>query len=188
MLSRSNFKANPACIEDIKYSSERGIGKADITPFTGEGWIKQKQNLILTGSTGTGKTYLAEAIGRRALGMGYQTVKIRYNRLFDEIHTARGTGVYSKYLEKIGKIQVLILDDFANGEISAKDMSDLVEIIEDMDGKAPIIITSQYPVSKWHQRFPDPTLADALCDRLIHGATKINLKGESMRKNREKST
>jgi DNA replication protein DnaC len=187
MLSRANFKANHACIENIKYSTVRNLTKADIMPFSGESWITNVQCLILSGATGTGKTYIAEAIGRRACVLGYQAVKIRYGRLFEELHEARGMGMYAKYLDKLDKIKVLILDDFAGTDVSKKDLGDLVDILEDRDQKWPVIITSQYSVNKWHKRFPDPTLADAICDRLIHRSVKINLKGDSMRKNRGKS-
>ncbi len=187
MLGRANFKANQACIENIKYSAARNLTKSDITPFTSETWITNAQNLIITGPTGTGKTYIAEAIGRRACVLGYQAVKIRYGRLFEEIHTARGTGMYVKYIEKLEKIKVLILDDFAGGDVSKKDLADLIDIIEDRDQHWPLIITSQYNAGEWHQRFTDPTLADAICDRLVHGSVKLNLEGDSMRKMRDKS-
>jgi DNA replication protein DnaC len=187
MLGRANFKANQACIENIKYSTARNLKKADITPFTSDTWITGVQNLIITGATGTGKTYIAEAIGRRACVLGYQSVKVRYGRLFEEIRSARGTGMYAKYIDKLDKIKVLILDDFAGGDVTKKDLGDLVDIIEDRDQKWPLIITSQYDVAQWHNRFPDPTLADAICDRLVHGSVKLNLKGDSMRKLRDKS-
>jgi DNA replication protein DnaC len=187
MLSRANFKAQQACIENIKYSASRGINKPDIMPFTTKTWIENAQNLILTGPTGTGKTYIAEAIGYRSCIMEEPCVKIRYSRLFEEIHEARGTGMYAKYITKLDKIKVLILDDFVSCDISKKDMSDLLDILEDRDQRGPIIITSQYPISKWHSRFCDPTIADAICDRLIHGAVKLNLKGDSMRKLKGKS-
>jgi len=187
MLGRANFKADQACIENLKYSAVRNLKKADIAPYTSEGWIISAQNLIITGSTGTGKTYLAEAIGRRACVLGYQTIKIRYGRLFEDIHTARGTGMYAKYIDKLNKIKVLILDDFAGGDVNKKDLEDLVDIIEDRDQRWPLIITSQYNPAQWHKRFPDPTLADAICDRLVHGSVKLNLEGPSLRKLRDKS-
>jgi DNA replication protein DnaC len=187
MLGRANFKANQACIENIKYSAVRNLKKADVMPYTSEGWITSAQNLIITGSTGTGKTFLSEAIGRRACVLGYQAVKIRYGRLFDEIHTARGTGMYAKYIDRLDKIKVLILDDFAGNDVTKKDLGDLVDIIEDRDQRWPLVITSQYKPANWHKRFPDPTLADAICDRLVHGSVKFNLEGPSMRKLRDKS-
>ncbi len=187
MLGRAGFKPKQACIEDIKFSAARGLSKSDIMPFTTETWLNNAQNLVITGPTGTGKTYISEAIGQRAISLGHPAVKIRYARMFEEIHTARGIGEYAKYIRKLEKIHALIIDDFACCEISKRDMSDLVDIIEDRDQHFPLIITSQYPISKWHNRFPEPTLADAICDRLIHGAVKLNLKGDSMRKLRDKS-
>lgn len=187
MLGRANLKPEQACIENIKYSNARNIRKPDIAPFTGETWITNAQNLIITGKTGTGKTYIAEAIARRAAALGYQPEKIRYSRLFEALHSARGTGSFVKYTDKINKINVLILDDFVNGDATRKDLADLVDIIEDRDQVWPTIITSQYSPGEWHKRLPDPTLADALCDRLLHGSVKLALAGDSMRKFREKS-
>ncbi len=186
MMGRANFKPGQACIEDIQYSSVRGLSKSDIMPFTTDTWIQNAGILILTGPTGTGKTYISEAIGHRAMLMGHSSVKIRYSRLFDEIHEARGTGMYAKFLSKMDKIKLLILDDFVCCEISKKDMNDLLDLLDDREQRGPIIITSQYPISKWHGRFPDPTIADAICDRLIHGAVKLNLTGGSMRIQKKK--
>lgn len=187
MRGRSGFKPEGACIEDLKFSAARGFSKSEIMPFTTETWIKNAQNLILAGPTGTGKTYISEAIGNRAMSMGHSSVKIRYSRLFEEIREARGIGTFPKYIEKLDKIKVLILDDFVCCDVSKKEMNDLLDILEDRDQRGPIIITSQYPISKWHGRFPDPTIADAICDRLIHGAVKLNLEGNTMRKKEVKS-
>jgi DNA replication protein DnaC len=150
--------------------------------FVSSTWINNSQNIILTGPTGCGKTYIAEAIGLQACKMGFPAVKKRYRMLFEEIHEAKGTGQYLKYLKKIEKIKVLIIDDFVMNDINNDDLNDLMDIIELREQVSSIIITTQYPTSKWHLKLPDPTIADAICDRIVHGAFEFNLKGGSMRK------
>ncbi len=187
MIGRANFKPDQATIENIIYEPERGLAKKDIVPFSTAEWIEQCRNIVITGSTGCGKSYLAEAIGYRACTLGVPSMKIRYNILFEEIHSAKGTGQYLKFLARIAKVKVLILDDFLMNTIDSKDAEMLMDVIEEKDQTGSIIITSQFPVDKWHQRLPDPTIADAICDRLIHNATIINLKGDSMRKEQRNS-
>ena len=186
MIGNANFKPEQACLENIQYTPTRGFQKKDIQAFTTPTWIHNAQNVIITGPTGTGKTYLAEAIGLHACHMGYPARKIRYKRLFDEIQAARATGMYLTYLEKLSNVKVLIIDDFVMESITETEQTDLMEIIEDRSQKTPVIITTQYPADKWHTRLPDPTIADAICDRLVHAAVKLNLKGDSMRIKKEK--
>ena len=116
--------------------------------------------------------------------MGYPTKKVRYKRLFEEIQSARGTGMYLNYIQKLKKLKILIIDDFAMQPLDSSEQSDLLEIIEERDQLGPTIITTQYPIDKWHKLFNDPTASDAICDRLIPTSIKINLKGESQRKTR----
>jgi len=182
MVSNANFKPEQACIENISYSPQRGLQKKDIMPFTSPTWINNAQNVVITGPTGSGKTYIAEAIGLRACHMGYPASKTRYRMLFENIDAAKGTGTYLKFLTQLHRTKVLIIDDFLMDPICQSHLSDLMEIIEERNQKLPLIITTQYPVEKWHARLPDPTIADALCDRIIHTAIHLNLKGESMRK------
>lgn len=184
MIGRANFKPDQATIENIIYGSQRGFTKKDIMRFTTTQWLDERRNIIFTGPTGCGKSYLAEAIGYRACSMGYPTMKIRYAILFEEIHSAKGTGQYLKFLSKIAKIKILIIDDFLMNTIDNRDAEALMDIIEEKDQTGSVIVTSQFPVQKWHNRLPDQTIADALCDRLVHNATQINLKGDSMRKKR----
>jgi len=188
MIGRANFKPEQACIENIHYHSHRGIDKKDIMPFTTRAWVDNCQHVIITGPTGTGKTYLAEAIGLTVCKMGISAQKIRYKRLFEEIQSARGTGVYLQYVKKLQKITVLILDDFAMHPINNEQLGDLLDIIEDRDQLGPLIITTQYPVNKWHALFNDPTTSDAICDRLIPTAKQITLKGKSLRGREEVTT
>jgi DNA replication protein len=187
MIGRANFKPEQACIENITYGPTRGFMKKDILSFTTATWINNAQNLIITGSTGCGKTYLAEAIGLQVCIMGFSVIKIRYPILFEEIHAAKGTGMYLRYLKKLAKTKVLILDDFLMQPIDTIDCGPLLDVIEEKEQTGSIIITTQFPIDKWHLKLPDPTVADAICDRLTHGAIKLNLKGDSMRKEKAKS-
>jgi len=187
MIGRANFKPEQACLEDIRYDPRRGFDKRDIMQFTARSWIDNAQNVVITGATGTGKTYLAEAIGLHVCKMGLPVRKIRYKRLFEEILSARGTGMYLSYIQKLQKVKVLIIDDFAMQPITSGELSDLLDIIEERDQLGPVIITTQYPPGKWHELFDDPTAADAICDRLITTAIKLNLKGNSLRGNTKKT-
>ena len=187
MIGRANFKPEQACIENIDYTAARGFQKKDIMQFTTITWINNAQNLVITGKTGSGKTYLAEAVAFQAIKMGFPALRIRYRLLFEEIRNAKGTGLYLKYLKKIAGYKVLIIDDFVMHPIQQTDLGDLMDIIEEKEQTGSIIITTQFPVDKWHIKLPDPTVADAICDRLVHGAIKINLNGDSMRKRRNKN-
>jgi DNA replication protein DnaC len=187
MILNANFKPEQACLENIHHSPQRGFMKKDLQAFSSSTWILNAQNVIITGATGTGKTYIAEAIGLQACHLGFSVVKIRYKRLFEEIQAARATGMYLKYLETLAKIKILIIDDFVMETVTNSEQADLMEIIEDRSQKNPIIVTTQYPVNKWHTLLPDPTMADAICDRLIHTSIKLTLKGESMRIKSEKA-
>lgn len=186
MIAQANFKPEQACLENIHYDCGRGFDKKDIMQFRSHSWIDNAQNVIITGSTGTGKTYIAEAIGLYVCKVGLPAKKIRYKRLFEEIRSARGTGMYLNYIKKLQKTKVLIIDDFAMQPITQDELSDLLDIIEDRNQLGPIIITTQYPENKWHSLFDDPTTSDAICDRLIPTAIKLNLKGKSLRGNNKK--
>jgi len=187
LLSNARLKIN-GCIEDIDFRTPRGIDKSVILRLANGDWIKCAQNIIITGPTGVGKTYLACAIANRACRMGYSAFYIRVPRLFQELAIARGDGSYPKTMKKLLKANVLVIDDLGLAPMSATERRDLLEVIEDRHGLASTIVATQLPITSWHENIRDPTIADAILDRLIHNAHKINLKGESMRKLRSSLT
>jgi DNA replication protein DnaC len=188
LIAKADFKPEKPAIEDIIHSEARGISQKDILQFTTAKWITEARNIILTGPTGCGKSFIAQAIALQACRLGFSTRCIRYSLVFEEVNAARGTGQYLKFLKNITTTKVLIVDDFLMQEVSTQDLSPLMDIIETKQQTGSIIITTQYPIVKWHHRMPDPTMADAICDRLTSMAYKFNLKGEqSMRGKNQKS-
>lgn len=185
VIGKANFKPERASIEDIKYAPARGFQKKDIMQFTTTTWLDNAQNVILIGPTGVGKTYLAEAIALHACKMGYSAWKIRFKRLFDQIRECKGTGQYIKFTEKLIKTNVLLIDDFLMDPVTENELGELMDILEDRTQNASTIITSQYSVKKWHSLMPNPTVADAICDRVSNAAILFNVKGDSMRKKAE---
>jgi DNA replication protein DnaC len=174
-----------ACIENIRYAPSRGFQKKDIMQFTSTTWLNNAQNVILIGATGVGKSYLAEAFALQACKMGYTAWKVRFKRLFDEIREYKGTGQYLKFVGRLTKTSVLVLDDFLMDPVTEQELSDLMDILEDRAQHTSTIITTQYPLKKWHSAISNPTVADAICDRLTNASIIFNLKGESMRKKSE---
>jgi len=187
LLQNAELKIN-ACIEDIDYKTPRGLSKSVILSLSNCDWIRSTQNIILTGPTGVGKTYLGCALANRACRMGFASLYIRLPRLFQELAIARGDGSYPKIMKKLSKAKVLIIDDLGLAPMTAPERRDLLEVIEDRHTTASTIVTTQIPVEHWHENIRDPTIADAILDRLVHNAHKINLKGESMRKLRSDLT
>jgi DNA replication protein DnaC len=187
LLRNAKLKEN-ACIEDVDYKTPRGINKSLILSLSTCDWIKNAQNIIITGPTGVGKTYLACALVNRVCRMGYSSLYKRSPRLFQEISIARADGSYPKLMNKLAKAKVLIVDDFCIAPMKDTERRDLLEVIEDRHGLCSTIISTQIPMKNWFETIGDPTLADAILDRLIHNAHKINLKGESMRKIRSPLT
>lgn len=186
-LQNAQLKIN-ACIEDLDFKTPGGLDKSVILSLANCDWITNVQNIIITGSTGVGKTYLACALANRACRMGFSAFYIRLPRLFQEQAIAKADGSYSKLMKKLLKAKVLILDDLGLAPMSAAERRDLLEVVEDRHGLASTILTSQLPIEHWHENIRDPTIADAIMDRLIHNAHKIFLKGESMRKLRSNLT
>lgn len=171
-----------ACIEDIDYRHARGLDKSLINQLASCQWIQGHQNVLIIGPTGTGKTYIASALAHQACRCGFGSLYLRLPRLFDKLALAKGIGRYAKLLTSLAKCNLLILDDWGLSPLSEEHRRDLFEIVEDRHGSRSTIIASQMPVKHWHKMIGDPTLADAILDRLVHNAYKINLRGESMRK------
>ncbi len=186
-LRKARLKQN-ASIEDIDYRHARGLDRSLITELANCQWIRQHLNILITGPTGVGKTWIACALSQKACREGYTAQYLRLSRLLQEMSIAKGDGSYAKMLTSLAKMDVLILDDWGLSKLTSEQRRDLLEILEDRHDNRSTVVTSQLPIDKWHSVIDDPTLADAILDRLVHNAYKINLKGESMRKNKSKLT
>lgn len=180
-LRQAKLKDPTACIEDIDYSAERHLSKTVITRLAECGFISRKENILITGPTGAGKTYLACAFANQACRQGYGTRYIRLPKLFQEITIAKADGSYIKLMEHVAKLSLLILDDWGIAPMTDSNRRDLLEIIDDRYHRSSTLITSQLPVQAWHDSVGDATLGDAILDRLIHNAHRIEVKGPSMR-------
>jgi DNA replication protein DnaC len=187
LLENAKLKIN-ACIEDIDFKTPRGLDRSVILRLADCGWIKNGQNVIITGPTGGGKTYLACALANKACRTGLPSFYVRLPRLFQELGIAKADGSYANVMKRLLRTKLLVLDDFGLAPLGQAERHDLLEIIEDRHGLASTIITTQLPIANWHDTIKDPTIADAILDRLIHNAHKITLKGESMRKLRSDLT
>jgi len=183
-LRKAKLRLN-ATIEDIDYRAPRGLDKRLMLSLATCDWIRQHHNVILTGPTGTGKTYLACALGHKACREGLTVQYHRAAKLFRELALAKGDGRYPKLLTALAKTDLLILDDWATALLTDEQRRDLFEIVEDRYERRSTLMATQLPVKHWHETIGDPTLADAILDRLIHNAHKITLKGESMRKKKK---
>jgi DNA replication protein DnaC len=187
LLQLAHLKIN-ACTEDIDFKTPRGIDKPVLLHLARCEWITNIQNIIITGPTGVGKTYLACALANRACRMGFQSYYSRLPRLFQELTIARADGSYSRLMKKLLKAKVLVIDDLGLAPMSPSERTDLLEVIEDRHGTSSTLVATQLPIDHWHDNIGDSTIADAILDRLVHNAHKIHLKGESMRKLRSDLT
>ena len=184
-LREAKLKIGAACVEDIDYPPRRELEKAVIRELSNCRWIEEHLNVLVTGATGVGKTYVACALGHQAVRRGYRVIYRRATRLFDEMHLARADGSSARLLQKLVRADVLILDDFALTQLRESDREHLLEVLEDRVGARSTVLTSQLPPSKWHEYLGEPTIADAICDRLVHRSHRLVLKGPSRRKEAE---
>jgi DNA replication protein DnaC len=184
MATRLRFASlrHAACVEDIDLRAPRGIDRQLLARLTTGDWIDKRQNCLITGPTGVGKSWLACALGHKACRDGHSVSYQRVPRLFEALALARGDGRHARMLKTFARTQLLILDDWGLSVLTQPQRIDLLEILEDRNGNGATIITSQIPIDKWHEVIADPTLADAILDRVVHNAHRLNISGESMRK------
>lgn len=177
LLKNAKFKQQ-AALEDIDYKSPRGLSKQVMLELAGGHWLVKKQNILITGPTGIGKSYIASALGNQACRAGYVTRWERVPRLFESLFMARADASRLKAITQMEKAGVLILDDFGLSPLNDQERKDLLEIIEGRYGLGPTIVTAQAPTKDWHEIIGEPTIADAICDRMFHNAYKIELSGK----------
>lgn len=185
LLKEAKLRLGEACIEDIDYPARRDLDKAIIRQLATCRWVQEHQNVIVTGMTGVGKTYLACALAQQACRKGYSAIYRRASRLFDELALARADGSYVRLLVKLARVDVLVIDDWGLSPAREQERGDLLEILEDRFSNRSTIMTSQIPPNKWHEHLADETLADAILDRILHNAHRLVLKGPSRRKPEE---
>ena len=181
-LAEAKLRMPAACVEDVDYPPKRELDRAIIRQLSSCKWIEEHQNVAVTGPTGTGKSFVACALAHLACRRGYRALYRRVPRLFDELTLARADGTIVRHLARFARAHVLVLDDFGIGSLREQDRRDLLEILEDRYGSRSTIITSQLDPKHWHAFIGEPTLADAICDRLVHNAHRLVLKGPSRRK------
>jgi len=181
-LKTAKLKLSQACLEALDYPARRELDKALVRQLATGRWIAEHHHLLITGATGTGKTFVACALAHQACRQGYRALYWRVSRLFHALALARADGTYTRLLAKLARVDVLVLDDLALTPLQEAERRDLLEVLEDRYGTRSTIVTSQMPPSHWHEAIGDPTLADAICDRLLHNSHRLVLKGPSRRK------
>jgi DNA replication protein DnaC len=182
LLGDAKLRIPGACIEDLDFSAKRNLDRAQVRQLAVGGWIAEHQNIIATGPTGVGKTYIACAFGTHACRLGFRVLYRRVPRLFEELALAHADGSYTRLLARFAKVDVLILDDWGIAPLGDQQRRDVLEILEDRHGARSTVVTSQLPIETWHDYIAHPTIADAVLDRLVHNAHKLTMKGPSRRK------
>ena len=171
-----------AAVEDVDYRTPRGLDRALFQRLATGGWVEARQNLIIEGPTGVGKSWLACALGHRACRDNHSVLYQRIPRLFADLALGRGDGRYVRLMRALGGVRLLILDDWGLEPLGAEQRHDLLEIVEDRYGRGATLVTSQIPVDRWHELIGDPTIGDAILDRIVHNAHRIQLRGDSLRR------
>jgi DNA replication protein DnaC len=187
-LRTAKLRFPNACIEDIDFAAPRGLDRRNILALAQGDWLKAHENLILTGQTGTGKTWLGCAFGHQAARLDHSVAYMRMPRLFEDMAMARLDGRFPRLVDKLARVQLLILDDWGTHSLTDQQRLDLLEIFEERYQRKSTMITAQLPVSGWHEMIGEPTIADAILDRIIHNAHRIELKGDSMRRKEKPTT
>jgi DNA replication protein DnaC len=185
LLRLARLRQSDACVEDIDYRHPRGLERSRMASLVTCDFIRQGQNLHITGPTGTGKSWIACALGQSACRQGLSVRYERVPRLLETLRLSKGDGSYGKKLQALAKIELLILDDFGLKPLTQAEKHDLLEMIEDRHGLRSTIVTSQLPIKAWHEYLGEPTVADAVLDRLLQNSHRLELRGESLRKNRK---
>ena len=176
LLKAAKLKVSSACIEDINWRASRSLDRGLIAALAGGDWLRHARNLLITGATGSGKTWLACALAHQAARSGFSVLYVRAARLFDELQVAHGDGSFARRLAALAKLDLMVIDDFAISPMGPGERNDLLELLDDRIGTRSTLITSQLPVKAWHTYLNDPTLADAILDRVVHSSHKIELK------------
>lgn len=174
-----------ACVEDLDFQQTRGLDRRLVGQLASCNWVKEGLNVLVTGKTGVGKTYLACALAHKACRLGYTCLYIRAPRFFQDLTVSRIKGNYTQFLGRLSKFDLLVLDDFALVPVTEEQSRDLLEVTDDRCGKSSLIVAAQMPVDNWHQTFANKTLADAILDRVVHQSYKLALEGESKRKDKK---
>lgn len=183
LLREAKLRIPGACVEDIDFAAKRELDRTLLKQLATGRWIAEKKNVLITGMTGVGKTYIACALAQQACRLGMRVLYRRVPRLFEELALAHADGSYTRLLARFAKVDVLVLDDWGIAPLGDAQRRDVLEIVEDRHGMRSTIITSQLDVGKWHDYVGDPTIADAILDRVVHNAFRLGPKGPSRRKN-----
>ncbi|TAJ73815.1 MAG: AAA family ATPase [Sphingobium sp.] len=181
-LASAKLRFVDACVENIDFGAHRGLDRRNILSLAQGAWLKANENLIITGQTGTGKTWLGCAFGRQAARQDHSVLYLRMPRLFEDLALARLDGRFPRVVDKLARVQLLILDDWGTHSLNDQQRLDLLEIFEERYRRRSTLITAQLPVAAWHEMIGEPTIADAILDRIVHNAHRITLKGDSMRR------